>query len=176
VDATELLGSVARRFHTRAVAAGRELVVRAPAGLVLSADALRLEQAVANLVDNALRHGEGAVTLRALEAGATVELHVEDEGRGFPVDFLPRAFERFSRADDARSRGGSGLGLALVRAIATAHGGTAHASNREQGGADVSIALPRSVDAPAVAAGALIRGSSPAPTVGSSTDAAGTRP
>ena len=65
-----------------------------------------------------------------------------DEGHGFEPDFLPHAFERFSRADPARSRGGAGLGLSIVQVIAEAHGGHAYAANREAGGADVWLALP----------------------------------
>jgi signal transduction histidine kinase len=72
-----------------------------------------------------------------------VELHVRDDGGGFPATYLPRAFERFSRADDARSGPGSGLGLAIVQAIARAHGGSAVATNRAGGGSDVWVALPR---------------------------------
>ena len=70
-----------------------------------------------------------------------MELHVIDEGPGFPAEFLPRAFERFTRADEARSRGGSGLGLAIAAAVATAHGGSAQARNGSLG-ADVWITLP----------------------------------
>jgi signal transduction histidine kinase len=70
-----------------------------------------------------------------------VELHVTDEGPGFPADFAQRAFDRFSRGDEARGRGGTGLGLAIVQAIAEAHGGSAGLGNREGGGADVWIAL-----------------------------------
>jgi signal transduction histidine kinase len=69
---------------------------------------------------------------------------VRDEGPGFPPAFLPRAFERFTRADEARARGGTGLGLAIAAAIAAAHGGTAHAANGERG-ADVWISLPLSL-------------------------------
>ncbi len=65
-----------------------------------------------------------------------------DDGRGFEPGFLPRAFERFSRADPARSGGGAGLGLSIVQVIAEAHGGRAYAANRERGGADVWLSLP----------------------------------
>ena len=107
----------------------------------LEADPARIEQALANLVDNALLHGQGTVALTARAVNGCVELHVSDEGPGFPPDFLPRAFERFTRADEARSRGGTGLGLAIAAAVAGAHGGSAHAANG-QNGADVWISVP----------------------------------
>jgi signal transduction histidine kinase len=107
----------------------------------LHADPARLEQALANLVDNALSYGEGTVALSACRRDGNVELHVRDEGAGFPPAFLPRAFERFSRADEARSRGSAGLGLAIAAAVAGAHGGSAHAENRDRG-ADVWVSLP----------------------------------
>ena len=71
-------------------------------------------------------------------------IEVDDRGPGFPVDFLPHAFDRFHRAGDARSRGdgGSGLGLSIVRAIVRAHGGEVAATNRAGGGAAVTIELP----------------------------------
>ena len=109
--------------------------------MIVRADPARLEQALANLVDNALSYGDGTVELSASQHNGTVEIHVRDEGPGFPPAFLPRAFERFTRADEARSRGGTGLGLAIASAVATAHGGSAHAVNRNPG-ADVWIALP----------------------------------
>jgi signal transduction histidine kinase len=108
---------------------------------VISADPLRLEQALSNMVDNALRHGASDVVLTARRRNATVEIHVLDSGTGFPEDFIQRAFERFSRADPTRPDG-SGLGLAIVETIARAHGGTAYAANRAGGGADVWLALP----------------------------------
>jgi signal transduction histidine kinase len=97
---------------------------------------------VGNLVDNALRYGAGTIRLEAERADGSVELRVSDEGGGFPPAFLPRAFERFTRADEARAAGAAGLGLALVAAIVRAHGGTASASNRQGGGAVVTIVLP----------------------------------
>ena len=109
--------------------------------LVVRADPVRLEQALSNMVDNALRHGAAEVRLTASRENGTVELHVLDDGAGFPDGFLEHAFERFTRADPAR-RDGSGLGLAIVDTIARAHGGTANAANRPGGGADVWLALP----------------------------------
>jgi heavy metal sensor kinase len=143
VEAEQLLGAVAQRFAGRASAQGVALTAAAPADLGLVADHLRLEQALGNLVDNALRHGGGQVELVARRRGsAGVELHVRDAGPGFPPDLLPDAFERFTRADGARGRGGAGLGLAIVHAIARAHGGRARACNRDGGGADVWLDLP----------------------------------
>ncbi|MDH4178047.1 MAG: ATP-binding protein [Thermoleophilia bacterium] len=142
LEPAELLGSVARRFEWRAQEAGRPLSTRDSSGLRVEGDRLRLEQALGNLVDNALRHGDGAVHLSATAAGGAVELHVTDQGSGFPAEFLPRVFERFARPDQARSRGGSGLGLSIVRVIAEAHGGSAHVVNLDDGGADAWVVLP----------------------------------
>ena len=140
VSSRELLERVSRRFATRAAELGRAVRVTGSAP-VLDADPARLEQALGNLVDNALAYGAGAVELSARSVNGHVELHVTDEGKGFPAGFTSRAFDRFSRADESRSRGGSGLGLAIVQAIAQAHGGSASAANREHGGADVWLSL-----------------------------------
>jgi signal transduction histidine kinase len=142
LPADDVLDTVARRFVSRARAEGRPVRPEPAPGVQVRADPARLEQALANLVDNALRYGEGPVTLSARAHDGTVELHVRDEGEGFPASFLPRAFERFTRADEARSRGGTGLGLAIAAAIAGAHGGSAHAHNVPDG-ADVWLELPR---------------------------------
>ncbi len=141
VDAEQLLSRVGQRFALRGEQAGRPLEVAAEPGIELTADPLRMEQALGNMVDNALRHGAGTVRLTAAERNGAVELRVSDEGRGFPDAFLDRAFERFTRADEARARGGSGLGLAIVKAIARAHGGRAGAVNRGDG-TDVWIDVP----------------------------------
>jgi heavy metal sensor kinase len=139
LDAQELLETVARRFAPRAAGNGRSLEV-VPTDVRFEGDRLRLEQALGNLVDNALRHGAGAVRLEASASDGVVELRVADGGPGFPAEFLPQAFERFSRPDSARSGGGAGLGLAIVAAVAEAHGGTARAWNED--GAVVTIAVP----------------------------------
>jgi two-component system OmpR family sensor kinase len=137
IAARDLLESVDNRFAWRAQEAGRALELDTPAGLTFTGDRLRLEQALGNLVENALRHGAGAVRLEARPVDGQVELHVRDEGAGLPPEFVPRAFKRFSRLDESRTGGGAGLGLAIVDAIAEAHGGTARADR-----ADVWISVP----------------------------------
>jgi signal transduction histidine kinase len=138
----ELLAALGERFRARSSESGRHLVVETSSDLFVEGDRLRLEQALTNMLDNAFRHGEGAVRIWADARGDRITVHVGDEGRGFPTDFLPRAFERFSRADPARSRGGIGLGLAIVETIAHAHGGRAGAANDPAGGAQTWIELP----------------------------------
>ena len=147
LDAAELLAAVITRFEWPAQEAGRPLQNEAEPGVRIFGDRLRLEQALANLVDNALRHGGGRVRLGAIASDGSVELHVRDEGPGFPPQFLERAFERFTRPDAGRSGAGSGLGLSIVQAIAQAHGGSAHAANASASGADVWLVLPVAVPA-----------------------------
>ena len=136
---------VERRFSRRAAEAGRAIEVGDGGELEVRGDLLRLDQAVGTLVDNALRYGDGTIVLSARRAGDAVEIHVTDDGPGFPPDFLDRAFERFTRASGARE-GGSGLGLAIVATVADAHGGAAQAANRPEGGADVWLVIPLSSD------------------------------
>jgi two-component system OmpR family sensor kinase len=142
LDLVETLDGVDRRFARRAEERGRQIEVVAPTSLVLNADRLRLDQAIGSMVDNALRYGAGTIDLVAGAENGSVEIHVLDRGDGFPPDFLGRAFERFSRASSSARDGGSGLGLAIVQTVARAHGGEAHAGNREEGGADVWLTLP----------------------------------
>jgi len=142
LDVDELFSSTVSRFAWRAEAGECE-VEASPASIRVEGDLLRLEQALGNLVDNALRYGNGAVRLSTQTADGRVELHVTDGGPGFPPAFLEHAIERFTRPDAGRGEGGgAGLGLAIVKAIAEAHGGDAHAANRPEGGADVWFTLP----------------------------------
>jgi heavy metal sensor kinase len=139
VPAREVLERARRRYAAR----GGSIDVVPDGNLRVLVDPPRIDQALANLVENALRHGGGEVKLAAEERDGAVELHVRDAGPGFPDEFLPSAFQRFTRADPARRRGGAGLGLAIVLAIAEAHGGEAEVRNRPEGGADAWIRLPR---------------------------------
>jgi two-component system OmpR family sensor kinase len=141
IDAGELVESVATRYRPRAQAADRPLRAEIARALRIDGDSARLEQALGNLVENALAYGAGEIVLSVRARDGRVEFHVTDEGRGVPPDFLPRAFDRFSRSDDARGRGGTGLGLAIVSLIAQAHGGEAGLSNRPQAGAHAWISL-----------------------------------
>jgi two-component system OmpR family sensor kinase len=143
LEADELLDAAGRRAGPAAEAAGRELRVESDAaGSALLADRDRAGQALDNLIANALAHGRGEVRLVARGAGERVELHVIDEGPGFPEHLQAHAFERFSQGDEGHSGEGSGLGLAIVAAIARAHGGDVGARNLPAGGADVWITLP----------------------------------
>jgi two-component system, OmpR family, sensor kinase len=141
VEVGVLYANVSGKLGGRALEAGRKLGVDQPNGLMVQADRPRVEQALTNLVDNALRHGEGPIRLWAHSGADGVELHVSDTGPGFPPDLLQHAFDRFTRGDAARAEGGTGLGLAIVEAIASAHGGRAEAANSPNGGADVWIVL-----------------------------------
>jgi two-component system, OmpR family, sensor kinase len=144
LDTAELLWSTARRFESRAAEAGRELRVVPGEGLELHADRLRAEQALANLVDNAFRYGDGPVELAAERSEDAVRLHVRDRGPGFDPALDGHAFERFTRGDRARSGAGTGLGLAIVDAIARSHGGRAGGGPRDGGGFDAWVELPES--------------------------------
>jgi signal transduction histidine kinase len=140
----DLLESVRNRYLWRSEETGRKLELNASRELTMSGDRLRLEQALGNLVENALRHGGGCVRVGARRVGRQTELYVSDEGSGLPDAFLARAFDRFSRAEEAHGGGGAGLGLAIVDAIARAHGGTAHVANGQR--TEVRLSLPRQPD------------------------------
>ncbi|MFD4131589.1 sensor histidine kinase [Streptomyces goshikiensis] len=132
---------VARRPEPR-VAVRLEAGAPVPA----SGDPARLERALANLVDNALRHARAGVTVRAGAdpAGGWALLEVTDDGPGIPEADRDRVFERFVRLDPDRSRaaGGTGLGLAIAREIARAHGGDVRALASSAGGARLVLRVP----------------------------------
>jgi two-component system OmpR family sensor kinase len=145
-DVERLVGESREGFSGRAAAAGIGLEAIVEPGLHARLDEARIRQALDNVVDNAIRHTPrgGTVVIHASRLDGLVRLAVTDTGPGFRGAFLDRAFDPFTRADEARTRpdGGAGLGLAIVRAVAEAHGGTARAANRPEGGAIVEIRLP----------------------------------
>ena len=113
------------RDAVRSVApTGAEVVVDA-ADAVVHVNRRWLEVALGNLVANAFRHGAGTVRVAATACDGVLSLSVRDDGPGFPPAFVDQAFDRFSRAEQSRTTPGSGLGLALVQEVATAHGGRA---------------------------------------------------
>ncbi|MEA3397142.1 MAG: ATP-binding protein [Chloroflexota bacterium] len=114
------------RLHLQAERAGLRLTVDLSPDLpLLLADAERMRQVFTNLIHNAIKFTppEGQVTISAQPAGDEVVISVRDTGVGIPADDLPRIFERFYKADRARSGGGTGLGLAIAKHIVLAHGG-----------------------------------------------------
>lgn len=117
-----------------------------PADLVVNADRMRLQQAIANLVDNAVKYsGEGTeVAVRARRTEGRVEIAVQDHGIGIPPEDMPRIWERLYRGDKSRSQRGLGLGLSFVQAITHAHGGRATVVSREGQGATFVLTLPAS--------------------------------
>jgi two-component system OmpR family sensor kinase len=116
--------------------------------VVVEADRARIQQVVANLVDNALKYSKpgGTVRLDVRSDGTEAALDVADTGPGIPPELLPNLFDRFFRADQARSReeGGSGLGLAICREMVEAHGGRISATSEVGRGSVFSFALPLS--------------------------------
>ncbi|MGH9040319.1 MAG: sensor histidine kinase [Acidimicrobiia bacterium] len=116
--------------------------------LCVLADRARLRRVVANLVTNARRHGGGDPLVRARRAGSWVVVDVVDQGPGIGEQHLGRIFDRFYKADTARSAGGSGLGLAIARENARLQGGTLEARNRDGGGACFTLRLPVAEVAP----------------------------
>jgi signal transduction histidine kinase len=126
---------------------GTPVDVRAPSTTVY-VDRRWLTIAISNLLRNAHRHGEGEILVEATQSESQLQIIVRDSGTGFPEDFRPHAFDRFSRAEVSRTTPGSGLGLHLVHSVAEAHQGTAEIL----GGPGAAIRLTVSTSAPRDAA------------------------
>ena len=146
VDLAELGGRVLGASEARAATRGVALVLHAPPRLTAQADPIRLRQALDNLLDNALRFAPtgSSVTLVVRQDGDVAVLSVLDEGPGIAPEFIPRAFDRFSRPDctPEHDQGSTGLGLSIVRSIAHAHCGEARITNRPGGGACAVLCIP----------------------------------
>ncbi len=142
--ARSLLEECASRMRALAGRAGVTLDIDAPETLTVRADRERIGRALTNLVHNAIRFTPpgGTVTLRAREEDGATALEVSDTGVGISPEDLPRIFERFYKAERARSGAGTGLGLAIVKHIAQAHGGSVFARSRPGQGATFTLRLP----------------------------------
>ncbi|WP_414653150.1 HAMP domain-containing sensor histidine kinase [Gaiella sp.] len=144
VELTRFVPSTLRLLEPEASARSIHLDFDVPAPSVVVAAPQELERVLVNLLGNAIRHTppDGSVAVRVERVNGEVRVHVEDTGRGLDPRASERMFERFWRADRARSGGGAGLGLAIAKALVEAHGGTIWAENRTHGGARVSFSLP----------------------------------
>jgi two-component system OmpR family sensor kinase len=113
-------------------------------GLLVRGDPDQLLRVIRNLVNNAATHTDGGIRLRSVRDGSTICVQVVDDGPGLPPEEAAHVFERFWRADKARSRarGGTGLGLAIVASIVTLHGGTVDFASSVEGGSTVTVRLP----------------------------------
>jgi signal transduction histidine kinase len=122
---------------------GRDVVVERSERVVVEGDPLALKRLFNNLLDNAVKFG-GAARVRVHQDGEFAAVEIEDRGAGLPEDELDRVFEPFYRRESSRSRetGGIGLGLAVVRSIARAHGGDANLENAPDGGLKACVRLP----------------------------------
>lgn len=145
-DLAAVLARSAEALAPSARSHGVALVLHAPGSVPVFLDEDRFRQVIDNLLGNALRFAPtgSAITVEVIARTDEVVVDVLDEGPGFPTEFLPLAFERFSRLEASRDRehGGAGLGLAIVKALVEAHHGQVTVTNRREGGACVSIRLP----------------------------------
>jgi two-component system OmpR family sensor kinase len=144
VDLTSMVNDAVS--DARAADPGRTVIARITEPMVVTGDDLRLRQAVANLVRNALVHTPAGspVEVSLQPQNGHAEIDVIDHGPGVPLEQRDRIFERFHRADPLRSRdqGGSGLGLSIASAVVTAHGGRISVADTPGGGATFRIELP----------------------------------
>ncbi len=143
----ELLDEAVETFQEIADSRGIELSVMNTATSMVSVDRDAIHQVFGNLIDNAMKYGEGGhkILVGACEREDGVQFFVRDFGAGIPSDHLPRLFERFYRVDKARSResGGTGLGLAIAKHVVRAHGGTIQAESELNHGSTFYFTLPR---------------------------------
>jgi signal transduction histidine kinase len=151
MEPNELLQATRERFARRAEQSGVAFRVLAQRTPRITADGRRLEQALANIVDNAVRHtpSGGTVTLRSGADDGHITLSVHNTGPPIPEDAMPNIFDRFFQADPAGASkdANTGLGLAITREIVRAHGGEVTATSSEAGGTEFVITLPAPKDA-----------------------------
>jgi two-component system phosphate regulon sensor histidine kinase PhoR len=147
INLRDFLEEVTRDWSKRLAAKNLRLELQVPDNFpVLRADERRLEEVVHNLLDNAVKysHQNGRIFIEGGAPDQEVVLSVSDQGVGIAPADLPRIFERFYRADRARSRelGGTGLGLSIVKHIAQLHGGRVEAESTLGQGTTIRVILP----------------------------------
>jgi signal transduction histidine kinase len=146
VNLNDLLCGVADLYEYVAEEKKIRLTVVVPPDLAVVGDKVRLQQAVANLVDNAVKYSadgtEVTLSARSADGSGGVVITVQDQGPGIPPEDLPRIWDRLYRGDKSRSQRGLGLGLSFVRAIARAHGGEAKVDTEPDRGALFTLTLP----------------------------------
>ncbi len=145
IELKRLLEDACELFRPLALAQGVKIKLHMEETIIFHSDASRLQRLVYNLLDNAIKYtpSHGRICLRALKRDGQVVIEVEDTGQGIEQEDLPHIFDRFYRADHSRATPGSGLGLSLVKAIATALGGTIRVSSQPHKGSRFSINLPQ---------------------------------
>jgi heavy metal sensor kinase len=146
VDLSALVGAVADNMRPLAEAKGLALHVKAPAGVWVPGDGVRLRQVFYNLLDNAIKYtpAGGTVDIQIEATPRAAVVTVRDTGIGIAPEHLPHVFERFYRVDKARSRaeGGTGLGLSIARSIVVAHGGEIELASVPGEGTTCTVTLP----------------------------------
>lgn len=146
VDLLTLVTEVLEGAEPMADRAGVTLEVLVQSVTEIEGDEEALRQAITNLVDNAVAHSprDHTVTVTISDDGVIASVSVRDTGVGIPDEALERVFERFYRVDDARSRarGGTGIGLSIVKHVAQAHGGTVHVTSTLGAGSEFTLLLP----------------------------------
>lgn len=144
VDVEKLVREVTDLYEDTAEDAGLTMTAAVPAGLVVDADRDRLRQALANLVDNAIKYTPrgGSIDISATREPRAVAIRVADSGPGISEQDLPRIFDRLYRGDQSRATRGLGLGLSLVRAYVEAQGGTINVRSKLGHGSTFEMRLP----------------------------------
>jgi signal transduction histidine kinase len=146
VELVTLAGEVLEGAEPMAERAGITLELFVGAMSVVKGDEEALRQAITNLVDNAIAHSppEQTVTVAVSDDGGVATIAVRDTGEGIPAAALERVFERFYRVDAARSRarGGTGIGLSIVKHVAQAHGGSVQVSSEPGRGSEFTLRIP----------------------------------
>jgi heavy metal sensor kinase len=148
VDFCDLVIEVCEQQRNQAKSKGVELELTKTVPAMMDGDSSRLRQMVRNLLDNAIKYtpAGGKVSIELAQSNGNFELRVSDNGIGIPRDDLPRIFDRFYRADKARTRaeGGSGLGLSIVKQVVEAHGGNVKVSSEVGAGTVMTVVMTNS--------------------------------